>query len=92
MGDVREDLWSVYEEHCAFAGVPVQDFTRELSEGTYGDFSKDDIVALLERLLAAVIENIDLMAESDPRVADMAEDRKEEQTAFYRELIAKVRG
>ena len=90
--EVREDLWSVYEEHCAFAGVPVQDFVREAVKGTYGDFSKDDIVALLEKLLAAVLENIELMADADPRVADMAEDRKEEQTAFYRELIAEVRG
>lgn len=89
--DVRADLWAVYEEHCAFAGVPIQDFIRELAQGTHGEFSSDDIVALLERLQSAVIENIELMASTDPRLAEMAEERKEEQTAFYRELIAQVR-
>lgn len=90
--DALARLWELYEEHSAFGGTPVQDFVRSAAAGEYGEFSSDTLVALVEKLMASVMENIDMMAESNPALAEVADDKKEEQSAFYRKLIVEIRG
>ena len=84
-------LWEIYEARCAFGGVPIQDFVVELAEGQHGRFEAETVVKLLEKLLASVLENIDMMAESNPALLEVVDEKKEEHTHFYRELIVKVR-
>ena len=84
-------LWQVYEEHSAFGGVPISEFIRGAQKGEYGEFSADELVELLETLLDSVLENIEMMAASNPALADVADERKEDQNLFYRKLIVEVR-
>ena len=92
MADASFDqLWHVYEEHCAFGGMPVRDFIEALRLGEYGSFEESTLVQLLEKLRSSVLENIDMMAEQNPALLNVVDEKKEEQSQFYQKLINEVR-
>jgi hypothetical protein len=81
-------LWELYEHWCMEELVSLREFLDRLKSGEYGDFSRHEVVALLQTIEANILENIELKAMEDPGLNAIKDERMAETNQEFETLIA----
>lgn len=88
MSEIDERLLSSYEARCIQDGVSFEAFLDEAAT----EHASEALMALVERVEADVLENLELMREAQPALADTVEARRTEVRAEMARLRARIEG
>jgi hypothetical protein len=81
-------LWELYEHWCMEELISLREFVARLKGGSFGAFSRDDVVGFLREIEANMLENIELKALEDPALEALKEERMAEASQEIDDLIA----
>jgi hypothetical protein len=84
---MTERLWEIYEQLCQVEMKGLDEFVRRLKAGEFGEFPRDDVVALLREIEASMVDNIHTKAMEHHRYAEMEDQVSDETHQMFDELV-----
>lgn len=86
------DLWEAYGRVSLEEPCTLDRFVDRALGGEFGAVAKEEMVDFLHRMEATIYANIEAMAETNPHLAPLADDRRQETSEQVARLVERVLG